>query len=138
MKASVKEGDSLTKRDTKKRVSMGVQKGMMIQAMEKSLGIVTTACRSVGVSRETHYRWLREDSEYRQSINSIESMALDLAESKLHQEILNGNTACIIFFLKTKGKKRGYVEEQEVETTIKAPDFSGISTNELMDLLGNG
>ena len=138
MKAREKEGDSLTKRDTKKRVSMGVQKGMMIQAMEKSLGIVTTACRSVGVSRETHYRWLREDSEYRQSIDSIESMALDLAESKLHQEILNGNTACIIFFLKTKGKKRGYVEKQEVETTIKAPDFSGISTNELMDLLGNG
>ena len=138
MKASVKEGDSLTKGDTKKRVSMGVQKGMMIQAMEKSLGIVTTACRSVGVSRETHYRWLREDSEYRQSIDSIESMALDLAESKLHQEILNGNTACIIFFLKTTGKKRGYIEKQEVETTIKAPDFSGLSTNELMDLLGNG
>lgn len=138
MKTSVKEGDSLTKGDTKKRVSMAVQKGMMIQAMEKSLGIVTTACRSFGVSRDTHYRWLREDSEYRQAIDSIESMALDLAESKLHQEILNGNTACIIFFLKTKGKKRGYVEKQEVETTIKAPDFSGLSTNELMDLLGNG
>lgn len=138
MKTSVKEGDSLTKGDTKKRVSMQVQKGMMIQAMEKSLGIVTTACRSVGVSRDTHYRWLREDSEYRQAIDSIESMALDLAESKLHQEILNGNTACIIFFLKTKGKKRGYVEKQEVETTIKAPDFSGLSTDDLMDLLGNG
>lgn len=132
-----KSGDSLTKEDTKKRASMAVLKTMMIQAMEKSLGIVTTACRSVGVSRDTHYRWLREDSEYRQSIDSIESMALDLAESKLHQEILNGNTACIIFFLKTKGKKRGYVEKQEVETTIKAPDFSGLSTDELMDLLGN-
>jgi hypothetical protein len=139
-KSQENEGVSLTKGDTKKttqRQSMAVQKLKMIEAMEKSLGIVTTACRSVGISRDTHYRYLREDDDYRRAIENIEGMALDLAESKLHQEILNGNTACIIFFLKTKGKKRGYVEKQEVETTIKTPDFSGLSTHELMDLLGN-
>jgi hypothetical protein len=114
-----------------------IQKKAMIQAMEKSLGIVTTACRNVGISRDTHYRWMRDDEAYRHEIDSIEGMALDLAESKLHEEILGGNTAAIIFFLKTKGKRRGYVEKQEVETTIKQPDFSGISTDELMQLLND-
>jgi hypothetical protein len=126
---------SQTQKDTQKKGNHAVLKQAMVQAMEKSLGIVTTACKSVGISRDSHYRWMRDDEEYRAQIESIESMALDLAESKLHEQILEGNTACIIFFLKTKGKRRGYVEKQEVETTIKAPDFSGISTNELMDLL---
>lgn len=122
-------GASKTQTDTQKKA--------MIQAMEKSLGIVTTACRNVGIARDTHYRWMRDDDSYRASIESIEGMTLDLAESKLHEEILGGNTAAIIFFLKTKGKKRGYVEKQEVETTIKTPDFSGISTDELMQLLND-
>ena len=113
------------------------QKKAMIQAMEKSLGIVTTACRNVGIARDTHYRWMRDDDDYRKAVESIEGIALDLAESKLHEEILGGNTAAIIFFLKTKGKRRGYVEKQEVETTIKQPDFSGISTDELMQLLND-
>jgi len=126
---------SLTQKDTQKKANHLVLKQAMVQAMEKSLGIVTTACKAVGISRDSHYRWMRDDEEYRQAIESIESMALDLAESKLHEQIVEGNTACIIFFLKTKGKRRGYVEKQEVETTIKTPDFSGLSTNELMDLL---
>jgi len=113
------------------------QQKAMIHAMEKSLGIVTTACRNVGIARDTHYRWMRDDDSYRASIESIEGMTLDLAESKLHEEILQGNTAAIIFFLKTKGKKRGYVEKQEVETTIKTPDLSGISTDELLQLLND-
>jgi hypothetical protein len=128
-------GGEKTKQDTQKKASNSLLKTAMVQAMEKSLGIVTTACRNVGIGRDTHYRWMRDDNEYRQQIESIEGMALDLAESKLHEEILGGNTAAIIFFLKTKGKKRGYVEKQEVETTIKQPDLSGISTDELMQLL---
>ena len=115
-----------------------IQKKAMVTALEKSLGIVTTACRNVGIGRDTHYRWMRDDPAYRSEVESIEGMALDLAESKLHEEILEGNTAAIIFFLKTKGKKRGYVERQEVETTVKQPDLSGLSTSEIFDLLNNG
>lgn len=86
----------------------------MIEALEKSLGIVTTACKNVGISRETHYRWLREDEEYLTSVKSIEDIALDFAESQLHKQIQQGEVSSTIFYLKTKGKKRGYIERQEV------------------------
>jgi hypothetical protein len=112
-----------------------IQKKGMIQALEKSLGVVTTAAKSAGVSRDTHYRWLKEDQEYRAAVEGIEGIALDLAESKLHQEIIGGNTACIIFFLKTKGKRRGYVEKQEIDMTTKQPDLSELSTQEIIELL---
>ena len=90
-------------------------KKAMIEALEKSLGIVTTACKSVGISRETHYRWFREDENYKQAVESISDIALDFAESKLHKQIETGDTTATIFYLKTKGKKRGYIERQEVE-----------------------
>lgn len=91
-----------------------LKKGM-IEALEKSLGIVTTACKSVGISRETHYRWMREDKEYKIAVRDMENVALDFAESQLHKQISKGNPLSTIFYLKCKGKKRGYIEQQEIK-----------------------
>lgn len=93
-----------------------ITKKAMIEALEKSLGIVTTACKSVGISRETHYRWLREDENYKQEVESLSDVAIDFAESQLHKQIKDGNSTATIFYLKTKGKKRGYIERQEIQT----------------------
>jgi len=35
--------------------------------------------------------------------------------------VKEGNPAATIFFLKTKGKKRGYIERQEIEVTERKP-----------------
>ena len=98
-----------------------IQKRSMIEALEKSLGIVTTACKSVGISRETHYRWMRDDEKYKEEVNGIADIALDFAESQLHKQIKDGEVSSTIFYLKTKGKKRGYIERTEQEVTISKP-----------------
>ncbi len=38
----------------KKKLSTRYKKKAMLEALEKSLGIVTTACKHVGVSRRTY------------------------------------------------------------------------------------
>lgn len=90
------------------------KKKAMLAALEKSLGVVTTACRAAGVSRATHYVWLDKDPAYKKEVESIADMALDFAESKLYSQIADNNTAATIFYLKTKGKSRGYIERYDV------------------------
>lgn len=89
-------------------------KKALLDALEKSLGIVTSACKSVGVGRTTFYQWMKDDKEFAEAVKDIENIALDFAESQLHQQIKGGNPTSTIFYLKTKGKKRGYVERQEI------------------------
>jgi hypothetical protein len=92
-------------------------KRAMLDALEKSLGVVTAACKAVGIGRTTHYLWLQEDKEYKAAVDELSDVAIDFAESQLHKQIKEGNSTATIFFLKTKGKKRGYVERQEVDVS---------------------
>ncbi len=97
--------------------SIGHKKRAMLEALEKSLGVVTTACKQAQISRDTHYRWLKEDKDYRVKCKDMENVALDFAESQLHKQIMKGNPLSTIFFLKCKGKKRGYIEQQDIKVT---------------------
>lgn len=94
---------------------MDIQKRAMVEALEKSLGIVTTAAKQVGIVRQTHYNWMKDDADYKQAVEDISDIALDFAESKLHKQIEKEDTTATIFYLKTKGKKRGYIEKQEID-----------------------
>ena len=95
-----------------------ILKKQILVALEKSLGIVTTACKNVGIARVTFYEWLKKDEEFRKSVEKIEEIVLDFAESQLHKKISEGDTSSIIFYLKTKGKQRGYIERQEFRHTF--------------------
>jgi hypothetical protein len=86
----------------------------MIKALEQSLGIVTVACKKAEIPRSTFYKWLNEDEDFAREVKDIENIALDFAESQLHKQISENSTSATIFYLKTKGKKRGYIERQEI------------------------
>lgn len=90
-----------------------IKKGL-IKALEQSLGVVTTACKSVGIHRSTYYDYYNNDDEFKRQVDDIQNVAVDFAESQLHKQIQEGSTSATIFYLKTKGKKRGYVERQEI------------------------
>lgn len=97
------------------------KKELLLSALEKSLGVVSTACKAAGVARDTHYRWLKDDPDYKRAVNELQNVALDFAESHLHKLITEGNPAATIFFLKTKGKVRGYIETQDIQLSEKKP-----------------
>lgn len=90
-------------------------KKALLEALEKSLGVITSACKIVGVDRGTFYRYYNEDPEFKKAVKDIDNVSLDFVESKLFKQIESGNVAATIFYLKTKGKNRGYIEKQQIE-----------------------
>jgi hypothetical protein len=93
------------------------KKQTFIECLKANIGNITKACEQLQISRQTYYNWLN-DAEFRENINNIDEFILDRVEQALLTQIENGNIAGIIFYLKTKGKKRGYVEKAEVEQNI--------------------
>jgi hypothetical protein len=96
------------------RLNTTLLKKNMLVALEKNMGIVSISARQVGVHRATHYEWMKDDEHYRTAVQHLEGNQLDLAESVLLNQIREGNTTAVIFFLKTKGRVRGYVERTEI------------------------
>ena len=94
-----------------------IKKKAIIEALINSLGVVSTACKIVGIGRTTFYDWLKDDKDFKKEVEDIQNVALDFAESELFKQIQNGNTSATIFYLKTKGKKRGYYEKQQLDMT---------------------
>mgnify|MGYP003575088099 CR=1 FL=1 len=104
----------------------------ILEALESKNGIVSEACKSIGLARSTFYKWCADDKDFKAAVDEIQDVALDYVESKLFEKIegikvkkgetdngqdivydLPPSDTAIIFYLKTKGKKRGYVERSE-------------------------
>lgn len=110
-------------------------KKAILEALEAKYGIVTEACRSIGLNRSTYYEWLKNDPEFKQAVEEITDTAIDYVEGKLFEKIGGvevqtynqkgepviytqpPSDTAIIFYLKTKAKKRGYIEKSELGFT---------------------
>lgn len=84
------------------------------EALRKSGGLCAGAAQLLGVTRQAVSRRVQKSPKLQAVIKEVEESSLDLGESKLLQAMNKGNMAAIIFYLKTKGKSRGYVERSEV------------------------
>jgi hypothetical protein len=144
---SAKLGSKTEPNSEEQPQKLTLKKDAMLQALTTSLGNVTEAAAAVGMSRETHYDWLKNDAEYNAAVASLKNVALDFAESQL-KKLMEGaerqalthdgeivtikdapNTSAIIFYLKTQGKQRGYIERQELSTEIKSINITIDGTN---------
>lgn len=113
-----------------------------ISALRASMGIISQASKLTGIIRNTHYVWMKANPTYKQAVEEIDEETLDFGETQLHK-LMTGvqieeirrkpdpdnkekvieetvvytsvpDKSAVIFFLKTKGKKRGYIERTEI------------------------
>ena len=85
----------------------------IIKALGAEQGLLTMAARRAGVSYTTMNRYVHDFPSVKDAVQEAKESMLDFTEGKLYEKIKNGDTACIIFFLKTQGKGRGFIERQE-------------------------
>jgi len=93
-----------------------IAKDKMLNALEKTLGIVTNALKIAEVSRSTFYRWMREDDDFNKKVQDMDNLALDFAESSLYKQVKDGNPSSTQFLLKNKGRGRGYGDKLDITT----------------------
>ena len=109
-------------------------KKALLNALGDNYGIISEATKKVGIARSTFYEWLKIDPEFKIAVDEIQEEAIDHVEGKLFEringvEVIKGyykngeeiyyslppDVQAISLYLKTRGKKRGYVEKTEIE-----------------------
>lgn len=90
----------------------------IIQIYEKKGCNITATCTALGISRKTFYEWKEKKKKLAEGLEAAEEAIIDFAESKLIEHINNDDVQALIFFLRTKGKKRGYVEKTETDVNL--------------------
>jgi len=93
-----------------------ITKEAFIIAYKENFGNITISCQACGISRTMYQGWMKNDMEFRKTLAEIEpeEIMLDWGEHKLMERITKGDTLATMFLLKTKGKRRGYIEKTEV------------------------
>ena len=91
-----------------KRTTLQKQE-MFLESLRKNLFIVTSACQQSGISRTQYYQWLK-DPIFKEKVDEVIELQGDFVETQLLKRIKEGSDQSIIFYLKTKGRKRGYID----------------------------
>lgn len=105
------------------------------KAILGSKGMVQVVADRLGCEWHTAKRYIEQFEETKIAFQNENESMIDFAESKLFQAISEEDLTAIIFYLKTKGKNRGYIEkfqsEHSGEITQKT-NLSDLSTEELI------
>lgn len=95
------------------------KKQSLLRSLFKSGGLMMSACKGIGYSHEAVRQWRKVDPAFDQAIkDAIEEADRrmgDIAEGELFKAVKAGDKICLMFYLKCKHKKRGYVERSELE-----------------------
>jgi len=84
------------------------------EALKKTGGFYTFAAKELGCCYQTVSTCVRESPYLQKVKQEIEEEILDIAEIQLIKKIRKGNIGAISFYLKYKGKDRGYTERHEI------------------------
>lgn len=87
----------------------------IIEALELSMGNVTSAAARLGYTSRWIYKRAESSVKIQETIRHYREVLVDKAEEALSTAIGKGEITAIIFTLKTLGKSRGYVERSEHE-----------------------
>ena len=102
---------------------LSIKQRRMLVSLKDTLDNVVKACKMANIARSTHYEWLHSSDIYKKEVEDVREGLLDKVESALLDNVFTGNVVAQIFYLKTKGKDRGYTEVIE----HKIDDTAGIN-----------
>ncbi len=108
-------------------------KKLFLQELKNNFGVIQDACEAVSMGTTTYQRWMEEDVEFAKKVNEIIGTQVLFVEGKLFKKVKEENLDGIKFYLKCKGKSRGWVEgdniiiqQNNVNQTVDLKEFESI------------
>jgi hypothetical protein len=89
-------------------------KAALIEALREADGNQAAVAKKFNCHRSLVWQYIDSDPELRELTDELTETFIDEAESRLYKHIREGNVVACIFFLKTKGRGRGYSERFEI------------------------
>lgn len=102
------------------------------EALESAGGFISHAAEMLGVSQSAVSQRIAKSTELQETLKQIEEANLDIAESELIKLMRRGNLGAICFYLKCKGKGRGYVEKQIISHDLDGQSIDGVNIEVVM------
>lgn len=99
------------------------------QALIDAHGLVSVAAKLLGAHRDSVYRALKRWPTLHHVKAAATEDVNDVAEHRLYEAIERGDPWAVQFYLKTKGKSRGYVERSELD--LRGVDLTQVPTDQL-------
>lgn len=94
------------------------RKETMLLQLHHCHGIVDEARKRTGIEYKTHLTWMKNDPWYAERFLEIQEATVDYVEGHLFKQIEKGVPQSTIFYLKTRGKHRGYNEKIDVDANV--------------------
>jgi len=99
------------------------RKRLLLEYLAQTRGIISPACKRAGIARRTFYYWLETDKEFYNACVDIDEESVDFVESKLMDRIDAGSEKAIFFYLRTRGRARGYRLAGESASDLLSDDL---------------
>lgn len=93
------------------------------RAIVKCDGYIGRTAIVLGVNVKTLRKFIQKNQKLQDLIEDVTEATLDLAESRLRDKIILGDTTAILFHLKCKGRQRGWTEDQSPTADQKPVTF---------------
>lgn len=90
------------------------KKKLFLDAMRESRGLICTAIRAAGISKQTLYNWKANDKAFSDEIDAIKEETKEWVQGRLLTLIENGSAVATMFYLKTQC---GWRETQKIEVS---------------------
>lgn len=103
----------------------------IIEALKANGGNITSSAIALVISRRTLYRWIKDDDELLEAVNSERESLIDLAENSLLTLVKNLNAPSVFYVLNNLGRSRGYGYNHKIEIEQKP----SISKEDLLESL---
>ena len=121
-----------------------ISKEQMLEAIQGSQGLVSKIQRKLEailgekISWDTTEKWIHKWEEAETAVKNEKEAMLDIAENNIFKDMVNGDTATSKWYLRMKGKERGYEDTPTSQVATDDPlkiDISGepMSAEDLTD-----